>query len=346
MVAITAAVFYFAAIMPAFNYYYTEAQASAGFGSVATLPWPSDSSAAALESLVASGRDCAVIWDVGTATVSGAGIAAAGVECKTLDPVSNDPRTLTYYSERLMASQWSTVHGIGAVLDSSLARRVDARVGDRVRVTLEARGTQVPAPFSAGVVGLVRPTNETSGILLVGMQPSVPRLAAQVFLPGRDEGEGLASAPLGAGVDVTQRDEALSGGRARLEQVLSRNTRYVLIWVSLAVYAGYQLWDHLDRLKDRRRRHAILISLGLEERVIVGELRREQLVVASVTAPLGCALGLWVFTSASNLYLPPDSLAACVGYAFVVNVTVAVVAGWHFRREVRRLPVATLLSGS
>ena len=346
MVAIAAAVFYFVAIMPAFNYHYTAAHSSAVFGAVATLPWPSEASRAVWDALADSGADHALVWDLGTVSVSVAEKSVTGVECRALDPSSRESRELTYHSDRLMVAAVGSGSRDAIVLDSSLARRLDVRLGDRVRVASETQGARPRGPFTAAVVGLVRPTNETSGVLLFAAPAGFPRGGMQVFLGGGGAEESLPEGRSRDHAGFVQRDAALSSGRARLEAVLSRNTRYVLIWVSLAAYFGYQLWDQIDRVADRRKRYAILLSLGLEQALIVRALRFEQLALALVTAPVGCLLGAWALVSASSMYLPTDSLVACVAYALGVNLLAAYAAGVRFRREVRQLPVASLLSGT
>lgn len=345
MVAVAGAVFYFVAIMPAFNYYYTAAQSSAVFAAVATIPWPSEASRSVRDALARSETRHALVWDLGSVSVSQTDKTVTGVECRALDPSSGRSRALTYYSDRLLVSASCTGVRGAAVLDTSLAQRLGVRVGDRVRVTSEIRGARRHGSVSARVVGLVRPTNETSGVLLFATPPGFSRSGMQVFLGG-GAAELQASAAASGHSGFVARDVALGTGRARLEAVLSRNTRYVLIWVSLATYCAYHLWDQIDRVTDRRRRYAILISMGVEPARIIRALRLEQFALALVTAPLGCALGAWALVSASSLYLPPDSLVACVAYALGVNLLAAYAVGARFRREVRRLPVASLLSGA
>jgi len=345
MVAVAAAVFYFAAIMPAFSYYYTAAQVGAGFAWTGSLPWPSDDTSRALAALGSSRTVHAVVWECGTVSVSGPRGVASGVDCRALESASVSLSDLTYYSRRLMASGGRPTRE-GIVLDTSVASRVGAKVGDRVRVDYEITGSGAAAPGTYTVAGLIRPTNETSGVLAVSGSADFPRLGVSVYLPPRVSRHTPILSHTGGDVTLAHRREALSDSRAQLEQVLSRNTRFVLIWVSLAAYGGYQLWDQLDRVRDRRKRYAILVSLGLEESVLVRALRVEQLVLGLVTAPLGCALGAWVLTVSSRLYLPPDSFAAVLIYALGVNLAVAGAAGIRFSTEVRRLPVAVLLAES
>lgn len=263
------------------------------------------------------------------------------VECKSVERVKGDVGDSTFYSQKLIAAGNPMADGI--VLDTMLARSIGVTIGDTVQLAWEHHREEPAPKRTARVVCLVRPTAETSGVLFIGSVPKAPRLGVDVFVADDASGEMFDGATT-MDVEFLMREQTVDSARARFEEVLSRNTRYTLIWVSLMAYGGYQLWDQIDRVQDRRKRYAVLISMGLEDTRIIRALRREQLVLSLITAPLGCVLGAWALVATTRLYLPFDSLVTVGFYAIGVNLLTAVIVGLRLRGELRRLPVAALLS--
>lgn len=343
MTAVAAGIFYFAAIMPAYSFYYTAPYARASFATVSTVPAPSLDLEATLH---AEGRGVRpiIVWDAGNASVIGPAGRVEGLSGRALEHSSSESLSDTFYSPGLLDAVVPK-NARGVVLDTTTARRVGASVGHVVRIDWETQGVSAVGSIDAELLATALPTSETQGVLLVGYSEGFPVLGAQVFVPtAKASALDQRRVDGGAPLNGRSREQALSEGLSRLEEMLPRNTRFLLIWVSLCMYGGFLWWEQSDRLTDRRKRHAILISLGLGERELAQLLLVEQVLLGFTTAILGCIAGGWLLTGVTGMYLPPDTLAAISGYALIVNAAVGFALGALANRRMHRLPTARLLT--
>jgi ABC-type antimicrobial peptide transport system permease subunit len=110
------------------------------------------------------------------------------------------------------------------------------------------------------------------------------------------------------------------------------------------LYGGYMYWEQRDRLRERSKRHAVLISMGLDANALSSMLVCEQLALGAATACLGCFVGALLVTSASGFYLPPDTFVAVLVYTLGINLVLGILLRSRILRMTRTLPVAALLA--
>ncbi|MBI5231810.1 MAG: hypothetical protein HY876_06565 [Coriobacteriales bacterium] len=338
-ITVIAGIIYFAAMMPAFNWHYTAAGQRAGFGWTVELPWPSDESAKTVEHLRSSLARPTLVWDGGPAILSASsGRARKDVPVRFMEPADRRALALTYHPGLIVKSV-ATARGL--ILDTITADRVGARLGDTVKLTWDGVPADGSTTRAYRVSALVLPTEQTFGALVLSPEV-VTRQGVAVFLP-----KGLSAVQAAA---LTRQSSAISKSDAertdleRLNNIIARNTRYVLTWVSLCLYVGFLYRDNADRMRAGRKRYAVMLSLGLAPKALSRITLAEQLVWGLATAGPAVLLGTWALTSSTGMYLPTDTIFAMLGYALVLNAIVGTALAARFRSTIRRLPIARLLA--
>ncbi|KAF0209466.1 MAG: hypothetical protein FD171_191 [Actinobacteria bacterium] len=343
---VTAGVFFFAAVLPAVSFKQTGALQAAKWNLIASSPGARgipDSTRAAL-----SGGDKRLIVGhtvTGDASTQGGEPVSTGI--LVLQPSAS--RDLSWYSPDLVVDGSFNTDGIW--MDVITSRQLGARLGDRVTVRFtslvngQPQVTEISKPFTA----LFAPTLQTTGICLMTELPSGTDLAMDVFasIPAAQAEETasrLRRTSEQDGWNVSTISEEWTAGRRRVDEAINRNTRFSLIWISIAIYVGYAWREMAGRFRVRRHDFAVLLSIGAPIRDLLGIAICEQLIFGTLSAVAGFAIGAWALVRLSHLWVPADTYMFLAGYVALANLAVLVVTTMGFSRRIRSLPVAQLLS--
>lgn len=347
-ILVTAGVFFFAAVLPAISFEHTGELQAARWNLIASSPGAQEIPAeirgvlSAEDNMFAVGRTA-----VGDAAAPNKNPVATTV--LVLEPSDRASRGLSWYSPDLLVD--GTLNADGIWMDVITSRQLGARLGDVVTVRFTAivdgqpQALEVAQPLTARFA----PTLQTTGICLVTETQSGTDMPVDVFasvpaaqadaIAGR-----LREATAQGGWNVRTITDEWAAGRRRVDEAVNRNTRFSLIWISVAVYVGYAWREMSGRFRVRRHDFAVLLSIGTPVRVLLGTAMFEQLVFSSLSAIAGFGLGSWALVRISHLWIPADTYLFLAGYVVLANVIVLAVTAIGFSKRIRSLPVARLLA--
>lgn len=251
----------------------------------------------------------------------------------------------------------------GVGLDWSIARKLDASVGNRIRllwrfptrelkVTRTVQAIYAPSGKLRGSLILVSRGSLEDAIQEYFRQQPLPESQlisfSNAFLSVAEPGRARSMIEAAGGdpreLQALTKEQRQAAARRQAERILPRMWQNILFW-SLTVAAILVLRrEQTARLKRREPDMAVLVAVGAPIRWLQLVHLFETLAATCVAAVLAVVAARWTVMNLMGVYLPSAAAVRLVVTAVIVTLLLGAWGGASIRRRIRAIPVSRLLA--